>query len=297
MTELFVYLDESLWAFTVLAVVLGLLIGSFLNVVVYRLPIMMERGWRMQCQEYLGNSELPAKETKIEEPFNLVVPRSRCPHCGHVISALENIPVISYLWLRGRCAECGKPISARYPLVELSTALLSGITAWHFGFGWTAGAALLFTWSLIALTLIDYDHQLLPDDITLPFLWIGLLLSLFGLFTDSTSSIVGAIAGYLSLWSVYILFKWATGKEGMGYGDFKLLAMLGAWLGWQALPVIILLSSVVGAAVGITLILFKGRDKSIPIPFGPYLATAGWLALLWGHEITQRYFALLGSIN
>ena len=269
MTEIFRYLSETPWAFVLLAGILGLLVGSFLNVVIHRLPIMMERAWRTQC--------------------------SRCPHCGHAISALENIPIISYLWLRGRCAGCGKPISARYPLVELSTALLSGITAWHFGFGWAAGAALLLTWALIALTLIDYDHQLLPDDITLPFLWIGLLLSLYGVFTtNSTSSIVGAVAGYLSLWSVYILFKWVTGKEGMGYGDFKLLAMLGAWMGWQALPVVIILSSVVGAAVGITLIIFRGRDKNIPIPFGPYLATAGWLALLWGHDITHRYFALLG---
>jgi leader peptidase (prepilin peptidase) / N-methyltransferase len=288
------YLATSSWAFTFLSVVLGLLLGSFLNVVVYRLPIMMERAWRLQCQELSGTLKHPASAAEKEESFNLIIPRSRCPHCGHAISALENIPVISYLWLRGRCAGCGKPISPRYPLVELATALLSGITAWHFGFGWAAGAALFLTWALIALTLIDYDHQLLPDDITLPFLWIGLLLSLDGLFTDSTSSIVGAVAGYLSLWSVYILFKWVTGKEGMGYGDFKLLAMLGAWMGWQALPVIILLSSVVGATVGITLILFRGRDRNIPIPFGPYLATAGWLALLWGHDITHRYFMLLG---
>lgn len=294
MTEFSGYLSESPWAFTLSALVLGLLVGSFLNVVIYRLPLMMERAWRAQCQELLGTFEPPSSAAKGEESFNLITPRSRCPHCGHAISALENIPVISYLWLRGRCAGCGKPISARYPLVELTTALFSGITAWHFGFGWAAGAALLLTWALIALTLIDYDHQLLPDDITLPFLWIGLLLSLYGLFTDSASSIVGAVAGYLSLWSVYILFKWATGKEGMGYGDFKLLAVLGAWMGWQALPVIIVLSSVVGAAVGITLILFRGRDRNIPIPFGPYLATAGWLALLWGHDITHLYFTLLG---
>jgi len=255
---------------------------------------MMERAWRTQCQELLNSSATHPPAGKKEESFNLVTPRSRCPHCGHAISALENVPVISYLWLRGRCAGCGKPISPRYPLVELTTALLSGITAWHFGFGWAAGAALALTWALIALTVIDFDHQLLPDDITLPFLWLGLVLSLFGLFTDSASGIVGAAAGYLSLWSIYVLFKWATGKEGMGYGDFKLLAMLGAWMGWQALPVIIVLSSVVGAAVGITLILFRGRDKNIPIPFGPYLAAAGWLNLLWGHDITHRYFTLLG---
>jgi len=226
-----VYLADNLWAFTVAATVLGLLVGSFLNVVVHRLPLMMERAWQAQCQELLGEAHPPATAGKESEPFNLVTPRSRCPHCGHAISALENIPVISYLWLRGRCAGCGKSISPRYPLVELATALLSGITAWHFGFGWAAGAALALTWALIALSLIDFDHQLLPDDITLPFLWIGLLLSLFGLFTDSAASIIGALAGYLSLWTIYILFKVATGKEGMGYGDFKLLAMLGAWMG------------------------------------------------------------------
>lgn len=294
MTTLTGYFAESLWAFVIATLILGLLVGSFLNVVIHRLPIMMERAWREQCQEMLGTFTDVPPDAKSEESFNLITPRSRCPDCGHHISAIENIPILSYLWLRGRCRNCCKPISPRYPLVELSTSLLSGITAWHFGFGWAAGAALLLTWALIALTLIDYDHQLLPDDITLPFLWVGLLLSLFGLFTDSTSSIVGAVAGYLSLWSVYILFKWVTGKEGMGYGDFKLLAMLGAWIGWQGLPVIIILSSVVGAAVGLGLIFFRGRDRNIPIPFGPYLATAGWLALLWGHDITHRYMTFLG---
>lgn len=289
MTPLAAYLAMHPWAFTVAAAVLGLLVGSFLNVVIYRLPLMMERNWRAQCRELL---DAPAEEDA--KPFNLIGPRSRCPHCGHAITAMENIPVLSYLWLRGRCAGCGKPISPRYPMVELVTALLSGITAWHFGFGWTAGAALALTWALIALTVIDFDHQLLPDDITLPFLWIGLLLSLFGLFTNSTASIIGAAAGYLSLWTIYILFKWTTGKEGMGYGDFKLLAMLGAWMGWQALPVVLLLSSVVGAVVGITLILFRGRDRNIPIPFGPYLAAAGWLNLLWGHDVVQHYLRLLG---
>lgn len=288
------YLAENLWAFTLSAAVLGLLVGSFLNVVIHRLPLMMERAWRSQCQELLGTGQSRSAAGQEQESFNLVAPRSRCPQCGHAISALENIPVISYLWLRGRCAGCGTAISPRYPLVELATALLSGITAWHFGFGWAAGAALALTWALIALSIIDFDHQLLPDDITLPLLWIGLLLSLFGLFADSSAAIIGAVAGYLSLWSIYILFKWATGKEGMGYGDFKLLAMLGAWMGWQALPVVIILSSVVGAALGVALILFRGRDKNIPIPFGPYLAAAGWLSLLWGHDITHWYFARLG---
>jgi leader peptidase (prepilin peptidase)/N-methyltransferase len=293
-TVLVSFLAANSWAFIVVATVLGLMVGSFLNVVIHRLPLMMERAWRSQCQELVGDHQPPVNPEKQSEPFNLATPRSRCPHCGHAISALENIPVISYLWLRGRCAGCGKAISARYPLIELTTAVLSGITAWHFGFGWTAGAALTLTWALIALSVIDFDHQLLPDDITLPFLWIGLLLSLFGLFTNSTASIIGAVAGYLSLWSIYILFKLVTGKEGMGYGDFKLLAMLGAWMGWQALPVIILLSSVVGAVLGVILVLFRGRDKNIPIPFGPYLAAAGWLSLLWGHEIIHRYFSLLG---
>ena len=221
MISLSAYLASYPAAFIILAAILGLLIGSFLNVVIYRLPLMMERSWRTQCQELTGATPPPSTVSEQEKPFNLVTPRSRCPHCGHPITALENIPVISYLWLRGRCSACGKTIPARYPIIEFVTALLSGITAWHFGFGWAAGAALALTWALIALSVIDFDHQLLPDDITLPFLWIGLLLSLFGLFTDSTASIIGGVAGYLSLWSIYILFKWATGKEGMGYGDFK----------------------------------------------------------------------------
>jgi len=291
MDSLSTYLGSNPVAFIITATILGLLVGSFLNVVIHRLPLMMERSWRNQCHELLG---APPTEQGTETPFNLVTPRSRCPHCGHAITAMENIPVVSYLFLKGRCAGCGKPISARYPLVELATGVLSGITAWHFGFGWAAGAALVLTWALVALSVIDFDHQLLPDDITLPFLWIGLLLNLGDLFTDSTSSVIGAMAGYLSLWSIYMLFKIVTGKEGMGYGDFKLLAMLGAWLGWQALPVIIVLSSMVGAVLGIGLILFRGRDKNIPIPFGPYLAAAGWLALLWGHDIINYYFRLLG---
>lgn len=292
------YFAESPCAFTVAIGVLGLLIGSFLNVVIHRLPLMMEQAWRAQCRELTAEVKPSPSAVRKDEPYNLITPRSRCPHCGHAISALENIPLISYLWLRGRCSACGKAISPRYPLVELASGVLSGVTAWHFGFGWAAGAALVLTWALIALSVIDFDHQLLPDDITLPFLWIGLLLSLSGgLFADSTSSIIGAAAGYLILWSIYILFKLVTGKEGMGHGDFKLLAMLGAWMGWQILPVIIVLSSAVGALVGIAMILFRGRDKNIPIPFGPYLAAAGWLSLLWGHDIVHRYFSLLGPPN
>lgn len=268
----------------------GLLIGSFINVVAYRLPVMMDRDWRRQCLEYLHPDE-PVAEG---ERFDLITPRSRCPSCGHRIKALENIPVLSYLFLRGTCSACGTRISPRYPIVEFATALLSAVVAWRLGWGWPLAAALIFTWALIALSLIDFDHKLLPDSITLPLLWLGLLLSLGGVFTDMRSSIIGGAAGYLSLWSVYQLFRLLTGKEGMGFGDFKLLAAIGAWLGWQALPVTILLSSLVGAVVGVTLILIRGRDRNIPIPFGPYIAAAGWLALLWGEDITQAYLRFAG---
>jgi leader peptidase (prepilin peptidase)/N-methyltransferase len=265
------------------ATILGLAIGSFLNVVIYRLPLMMERAWRRDCDELSGM--VPAQE----ERFDLSVPRSRCPHCGHMVNARDNIPVISYLLLRGRCRACGAHISLRYPLVEILTAALTVMTALHFGFNWQALFAVLLTWSLIALSFIDFDKQLLPDSITLPFLWLGLLLSLFDVYTDTQASIIGAAAGYLSLWSIYHLFRLLTGKEGMGYGDFKLFALFGAWLGWQSLPLIILLSSAVGAVIGISLIMFRGRDRSIPIPFGPYLAIAGWIALLWGEQLTAWY--------
>lgn len=267
---------------------LGALVGSFLNVVIYRLPVMMERDWRQQCADLM---ETPTTKSEAE-PFNLAKPDSRCPKCGHKIRAWENIPIISYLVLRGKCAGCQTPISARYPIIEAVTAVLSGFAAWHFGPGWEAIGALLLTWVLIPLTMIDFDHQLLPDNLTLPFLWLGLFVSLFGLFTDLESAVIGAIAGYLILWSIYWAFKLATGKEGMGYGDFKLLALLGAWMGWQQLPIIILLSSLVGAIIGIALILFRGRDRSIPIPFGPYLAIAGLIAFYWGHEISQTYLGV-----
>lgn len=270
--------------------VLGLMLGSFLNVVAYRLPVMMERDWKQQCLEYLH----PDQHKVTTERFNLIVPRSRCPACGHAITALENIPVLSYLFLRGKCSACGTHISARYPIVEFVTALLSAVVAWKLGFGWPLAAALAFTWALIALTLIDFDHKLLPDSITLPLLWLGLLLSLNTVFVDMRASIIGAAAGYLSLWSVYQVFRLVTGKEGMGFGDFKLLAAIGAWLGWQALPVTILLSSLVGAIVGIGLIIIRGRDRNIPIPFGPYIAAAGWLAMLWGKDITDAYLRFAG---
>lgn len=285
------YLLASPAAFIAIAGILGLLVGSFLNVVIHRLPIMMERQWRAECAEFLGAGEAASPP---QERFDLAAPRSRCPHCGHAITALENIPVVSYLMLRGKCSSCGTKISARYPLIEIFTAALSVAVAWRFGFGWAAGAALLLTWALVALSVIDFDHHLLPDSITLPFLWGGLALSLFNVFASSYASIIGAMAGYLSLWSVYMAFKLLTGREGMGYGDFKLLAMFGAWLGWQALPVVVLLSSLVGAVVGISLVLLRGRDKNIPIPFGPYLAAAGWIALMWGEQITRAYLGMAG---
>ncbi len=268
---------------------LGLAVGSFLNVVIYRLPVVMQREWRTQCAELLEHDDAPG--TDGAEPFNLVVPRSRCPACGHHITALENIPLLSYLALRGRCSACGTAISLRYPAVEALTALLSAIVAWHFGFSWATAGALLLTWALVALTFIDLDEQLLPDGITLPVLWLGIGMNLFGVYTNLESSVIGAMAGYGVLWGVYQLFRLATRKEGMGYGDFKLLAMLGAWLGWQSLPVIVLLSSLVGAVVGVSLILTRGHDRNVPIPFGPYLSAAGWIALLWGSELTKLYLA------
>lgn len=289
---------NSVFFLTVVGIV-SLMIGSFLNVVIHRLPIMMERSWRQQCEAFLQEDEEKnaGKQDETEKPkekYNLIIPGSRCPHCGHQIGPLENIPVISYLFLKGKCSACGQRISVRYPIIEAITALLSIIVAWQFGFSWQTAAGLALTWALIALTMIDFDKQLLPDDITLPYVWIGLLLAMFGVFADVDSSIIGAVAGYLSLWSFYWIFKLLTGKEGMGYGDFKLLAALGAWFGWQMLPVIILLSSFVGAIVGISLILFLGRDKNVPIPFGPYIATAGWIAMLWGKDLTHAYLRFSG---
>lgn len=273
--------------FTIACGVLGLLVGSFLNVVILRLPRMMEADWQAQCAELRGEP-LPAAA-----PLSLVRPRSRCPQCGHPIGALENIPIVSWLLLRGRCSACKAPISARYPLVEALTGALTALTALHFGFGLAAAGAIALVWSLIALTFIDFDTQFLPDSITLPLLWLGLLLNLWGTFTDLPSAVIGAMAGYLSLWSVYWGFKLATGKEGMGYGDFKLLAALGAWLGWQMLPLIILLSSLVGAVIGVALIILARHGRNVPIPFGPYLAAAGLLALFWGRELTSNYLHLM----
>jgi len=264
-----------------ICVVTGLLVGSFLNVVIHRLPKMMEREWEAQCADLRG--ETPPKAVR----YNLVVPRSACPKCGHMITALENVPVVSWLVLRGKCRACHAPISARYPLVELLTGALSGVIAWHFGFGFALAGALVFTWAMVALTFIDLDTTLLPDDITLPLVWLGLLLNIRGTYVPLETAVIGAVAGYLALWSVYWAFKLLTGKEGMGYGDFKLLGAIGAFLGWKVLPLVILLSSFVGAAIGISMIVFARHNRQVPIPFGPYLAIAGVIALLWGDSITQ----------
>ncbi len=286
--NIFDFLASNPLAFVFCATVIGLLIGSFLNVVVYRLPIMMQRDWQAQAREVL---ELPGVE---RERFDLLLPDSSCPHCGHRIRPWENIPLLSWLALRGRCSGCQAPISKRYPLVELACGVLSGYVAWHFGFGWQAGAALLLSWGLLAMSLIDADHQLLPDALVLPLLWLGLIVNQSGLFASPADAFWGAVAGYLSLWSVYWLFKLVTGKEGMGYGDFKLLAMLGAWGGWQILPLTILLSSLVGAVLGIVILRLRRAGSATPLPFGPYLAIAGWIALLWGDEITGSYLRFAG---
>jgi len=274
--------------------VFGLLVGSFLNVVIYRLPVMLEREWKSQCRQLLAEDADNSFDPTSEETFNLVKPDSRCQHCAAAIKPWQNIPVVSFLLLRGKCASCGASISKRYPIIELVSGLLSAFIAYYFGFSLEMMSMLLLTWMLIALTMIDFDHQLLPDNITIPLLWLGLALNTTGLFTPLPDAIWGAIFGYLTLWGVYWLFKLATGKEGMGYGDFKLLAALGAWFGWQALPVIVLLSSLVGAVVGITLMMVLGRDKNVPIPFGPYLAAAGWIAAIWGDQLTQAYLTFSG---
>ena len=269
--------------------VLGALVGSFLNVVIYRLPVMMEREWRRDCLEFLEQQADSGTEV-----FNLVVPRSRCGACGHQITALENIPIVSYLVLGGKCSSCKIPISAQYPLVEAFTAVVTVAVGWHFGVSLQTLAALFLSWSLIAASGIDIGHKLLPDSITLPLLWLGLLLALFGVFVELEDAVIGAMAGYLSLWSIFMLFKLVTGKEGMGHGDFKLLAAFGAWLGWKPLLIVVLTSSLVGAVVGITMILLKRSDRGTQIPFGPYLAAAGWLTLLWGEDMFRFYFSLFG---
>ena len=286
-------LQDSAPLFIGVVFLLGLLVGSFLNVVIHRVPVMLERSWRRECLA------LDGKEPPPEAPYDLIRPRSACPGCKAPITALQNIPVLSWLVLRGRCASCRRPIGWRYPVVEIATALMSAIVAWKFGFGWAAAAALVLTWFLIALAVIDMDTQLLPDGMTLPLLWIGLMLPLLlpagdRLPVDLRDAVIGAAAGYLSLWSVYHLFRLLTGKEGMGYGDFKLLAALGAWLGWQMLLPIIIGAAGVGALVGITSIVLGQRGKGVPMAFGPYLAAAGWLMLMLGPQLVGSYLALYG---
>ncbi len=321
--ELKVFFIDHPDYFTIFGTALGLFVGSFLNVVIYRLPVMMQREWLAGVYQLLKEHLIDKRETGFpwldkgcsecghtltaeglgQDPAtltqaNLAWPPSACPHCGHKITALENIPVISYLFLRGKCKGCSAPISKQYPLVELLSGLLSGIIAYHYGWSLATLAALFLTWALLSASVIDYHHYLLPDHITMPFLWLGLICALLGVFPDVTlhDAVIGALFGYLSLWSVYWLFKLLTGKEGMGYGDFKLLALLGAWMGWQMIPLILLLSAVVGSVVGIVLILLKGRDTQKPIPFGPYLAGAGWLAFLWGNDITAWYWQLFPNL-
>ncbi|HEX8874610.1 MAG TPA: A24 family peptidase [Nitrosospira sp.] len=279
-------LQNSPSFFISLCAIFGLVVGSFLNVVIVRLPKMLEREWAQQC------AGLDSEEIEARPPYNIIIPRSACVHCGHKITALENIPLMSYILLGGRCSQCRTSISLRYPAVELLTALISGYVAWHFGYGLAAFAALIFSWTIIVLAFIDMDTQLLPDDITVPFIWAGLLVNLAGIFTDIQSAVMGAVAGYIALWSIYWAFKLVTGREGMGYGDFKLLAAIGAWLGWQMLPLVILISSIAGTIVGIFLIATAQRGRHEPIPFGPYLAGGGFVALLWGSQLNDAYWNL-----
>ncbi len=292
---------------TVIVGLFGLIVGSFLNVVIYRLPVMLQRDWEQQCREMLAESDGPVSPeaagqpaTEVAETFNLVTPRSRCSACGTPIKGYQNIPLVSYLFLKGRCASCGEHISMRYPLIEMLTGILSALVATHFGYSMECAAALILLWSLIALSVIDLDHQLLPDIITLPLMWLGLGLSLFShgdgnpIFVGPQDAIIGAIAGYLSLWSIYQGFKLVTGKEGMGYGDFKLLAALGAWLGWQMLFLIVILSAIVGLVAALGMIVFRGHDRQVPIPFGPYLAVAGFIALIWGPRLIDGYMSVSG---
>ena len=282
---------------TLVCTLLGLVVGSFLNVVIHRLPQMLERDWDAQAADLLEQKGSADAAAKLRSPggvtrYNLVTPPSTCPRCGHRIRAWENIPILSYLFLRARCAACKAPISVRYPIVEAVSGILSGYIGWRYGLTLATVGALFLMWSLIALTVIDIDTQLLPDDITLPLIWLGLLVNLNSTFVSLQGAVIGAVAGYLSLWAVYWLFKLATGKEGMGYGDFKLLAAIGAWLGWKMLPVVILLSSLVGAIIGIGLIVFARHGRNTPIPFGPYIAAAGLIALFWGETINRTYLQL-----
>jgi len=286
--SVFYYLQTHPALFIFSMTMLGLCIGSFLNVVIYRLPKMMQQDWHEQCCELL---DIKNENVTEQQKVNLIFPGSSCPSCQHKITALENIPVISYLFLKGRCSSCKVKISLQYPIIEMFTGLATAYIAWHFGFSLQTLFAVLFTWALICLSMIDLEHSFLPDDITLPFMWLGLACNIFGIFTDIYSSLIGAMLGYSILWIIFISFKAVTGKEGMGYGDFKLLALLGAWMGWQYLPLIILLSSITASIIGLAMIIFKGRDKAAAFSFGPYLAIAGWITLIWGKELTGLYLS------
>lgn len=293
--EIIAVLRENTIFFLVVVGLFSLLVGSFLNAAIYRIPIMLQNGWREECEELFGGQE-DNTSSKDNKPFNLFVPRSQCPHCGHTITALENVPVISYLFLKGKCSSCKTNISVQYPLLELFTALVSVFIAWKFGFSWHTLAALIFTWSLITLAVIDAKTMLLPDSLTIPLMWLGIAVNYQGLFVNLQSSVLGAMFGYLSLWSLYHLFKLITGKEGMGYGDFKILAAVGAWGGWQILPFTIFCASLLGAVIGILIMLIQRRKDSHPIPFGPWLALAGFIGFIWRDEIIQnmgRYFGLI----
>jgi leader peptidase (prepilin peptidase)/N-methyltransferase len=292
--DIITVMQNQLWFYLLTVGLVSLCIGSFLNVVIYRLPIMMQREWQTECRVLLADDLKPTKADNTETEFNLIKPNSTCPKCKTAIKPWQNIPVISWLLLKGRCASCSNPISVRYPIVEMLTAVLSLIVAYTFGVTEQALLYILITWVLVALTFIDIDHMLLPDQLTLPLVWLALIAAVMGITISPTDAIIGAACGYLSLWSVFWLFKLLTGKEGMGYGDFKLLAVFGALLGWQSLLTIVLLSSVVGAIIGIALLSIQGKDKATPIPFGPYLASAGWVTLLWGTQIQVFYFNLLG---
>lgn len=276
------------------AFILGLLVGSFLNVVIYRLPIMMEREYKRDFYGYFETEPDPAEKKELAESFNLVLPHSHCPNCDAEIKPWHNVPLVSYLMLGGKCRFCGTAISRRYPVVELVTGILTAVVVWQLGFTWQALAGCVFTWVLVALTGIDFDKQLLPDTITLPLLWGGLLINLWEVFVPLQEAVIGAVAGYLALWAVYHLFKLVTGREGMGAGDFKILAAIGAWFGWQMLPLVILLSAAVGAVAGLAWSAIVGRDRNLPIAFGPYLAGAGWIAMLWGEQIVGWYLGFSG---
>jgi len=291
--ELIIALRDNPTFFLIIVGLFSLLIGSFLNAAIYRIPIMLQKSWREECEELFGGE---TEQTASKEKFNLMVPRSQCPNCGHMITALENIPVLSYLFLRGKCSSCKTKISIQYPVLEILTALISVFVAWKIGFGWQALAALVFTWTLITLSMIDAKTMLLPDNLTLPLMWLGIVVNYHSFFVDLQSSVLGAIFGYLSLWSLFHVFKLITGKEGMGYGDFKILAAIGAWGGWQILPFTVFAASTLGAIIGIILIVIQRNKESQPVPFGPWLALAGFIGFIWRDEIINimgRYFGLI----